>query len=224
MKNSLKILTSVFLVMVVFACNYNTETAKVEPVFEPFQVIFVQHPVADFDVWKDGYMAHDSMRMAYGISNYVMGRGIDDPNWVFVINKIEDAQKAKDFTALPDLKNAMDNAGVTGSPTFSFIDVIRNDDSEIEQKDRVMIVHSVKDFDTWLKAYDKEGMEKRAENGLLDRGLGRSIDDPNIVYVVFAITDMDKAKARIQSEELKNLMMDAGVEGPPTIQYYTLVN
>jgi hypothetical protein len=72
--------------------------------------------------------------------------------------------------------------------------------------------------------YQAEGKAKRAENGLVERGMARDIDDPNRVTVVFAITDMVKAKARVGSEELKKLMTDAGVEGPPQIVFYKLLN
>lgn len=62
----------------------------------------------------------------------------------------------------------------------------------------------------------------RAENGLLDRALARDADDPNTVYIVFAISDKEKSMARMQSEELKKTMTDAGVEGAPSFFYYTL--
>ena len=88
----------------------------------------------------------------------------------------------------------------------------------------LVVVHKVKDFDIWLKAYDGEGKAKRMENGLIDRSLSRGIDDPNMVTVIFVVTDMAKAKARIGSEELKKLMMDAGVEGPPQISYFKIVD
>jgi len=190
----------------------------------PFKIIMIKHAVADFDKWKAGYMAHDSVRKAYGITHFVIGRGLDDPNMVVIIDKIADVQKAKDFSMLPELKEAMQNAGVTSQPTFAYSNVIRNEDAKIEQKDRVMVAHHVKDFKTWLKGYDAEGKKKRMENGLLDRGLAQGIDDPNMVYIVFAITDMAKAKARINSDELKKLMTDAGVDGPPEIFFYKLVD
>jgi hypothetical protein len=198
--------------------------APAKPVFEPFKVVMITHPVKDFDKWKAGYLSHDSVRKAYGISQFVMGRGLEDSNMVIVIDKMSDVQKAKQFTALPDLKEAMQKAGVTGPPTFDYVDVIRNDDTKIEQNDRIMVVHKVKDFDAWLKVYDNEGVSTRAANGLVDRGLARGIDDPNMVYIVFAVTDMAKAKARVSSEELKKIMTDAGVEGPPRIHFYRLVN
>jgi hypothetical protein len=101
--------------------------------------------------------------------------------------------------------------------------VIRDDNSPIEQKERLIVAHHVKDFDAWLKAFDGEGKEARASYGLLDRGLARGVDDPNMVYVLFAVTDIAKAKARSSSPELKKLMTDAGVDGPPTVSFYKLV-
>jgi len=202
----------------------STAAAPAKPAFEPFKVAMITHPVKDFEKWKVAYLAHDSVRNAYGISKFSLGRGLDDSNMVFVMDKMSDVQKAKQFAALPELKEVMQKAGVSGPPTFDYIDVVRGDDSQIEQKDRVMVVHKVKDFDAWLKVYDGEGIAKRAENGLVDRGLGRGVDDPNMVYIVFAITDMAKAKARMNSEELKKIMTDAGVEGPPQFHFYKLVN
>ncbi len=192
--------------------------------FTPFKVFMVKHPVNEYNAWKAEYMAHDSMREAFGISRFVIGRGMDNPNMVLVIDKMTDVQKAKEFSTLPNLKEAMDKAGVSGTPTFAYVDVIRNDTTTIPQKQRVMVSHRVKDFDAWLKVYDGEGKATRAEHGIVDRGMGRDIDDPNMVYLVFAITDVTKAKARMASEELKKLMTDAGVEGPPQIFYYTLDN
>jgi quinol monooxygenase YgiN len=189
-----------------------------------YKAVMIQHPVANYSVWQAAYMAHDSVRNAYGISKYGLGRGTQDTNMVWILNKINDLGKAKEFAGLPELKTVMEAAGVTGMPTFTYMDVVRDDTSSIPQKDRVLVSHKVKDYDTWLKAYDGEGRAMRAENGLLDRGLARNADDPNTVYIVFAITDKDKAMARMQSEELKKIMTDAGVEGPPSFFFYTLQN
>jgi len=192
--------------------------------FTPFKILIAHQEVKNFEKWKAGYMAHDSMRKAYGISNYVIGRGMPDSNMAVVIDKINDLQKAKEFSTMPNLKEVMKNAGVIGTPTFSFVDVVRNDDSNIDQKDRIMVIHHVKNYDAWLKEYDKEGKNTRAENGLLDRGLGRGADDSNMVYIVFAVTDIAKAKARMASPELKKIMTEAGVEGVPKIYTYQIVD
>lgn len=239
MKNIKKVLTPVLILVftVAFLSCKNNKTEKAEPekampkdtatavaVFEPYKVIVIKHKVADYEKWRIGYDAHDSVRKAYGITHFVVGRGIDNPNMIMVIDKFSDVQKAKDFSMLPNLKDAMKKAGVTGKPEFSYYDVIRNDTTKIDQKDRLMVTHKVKDFDAWLKVYDAEGTAKRMEEGFIDRGLARSIDDPNIVAIVFAVTDMKKAKASITSDAKKKLMKDAGVVGAPEMVFYKIMD
>jgi hypothetical protein len=238
MKNIKIFLTPVLILVftVAFLSCKNNKTEKAEPekampkdtttavaVFEPFKVMVVKHKVADYDKWRKEYDAHDSIRTAYTISHYMVGRGADDANIIVTATKFLDLQKAKDFSQLPYLKEAMKKAGVIGKPEFSYYEVIRNDDTPIEQKDRLMITHKVKDFDAWLKVYDAEGTAKRMEEGFIDRGLARSIDDPNMVAIVFAITDMKKAKENIKSEAKKKLMKDAGVVGAPEMFFYKIV-
>ena len=41
----------------------------------------------------------------------------------------------------------MQKGGVIGTPSISYITVIRDDNSSTEQKDRLVVVHHVKDFD-----------------------------------------------------------------------------
>jgi hypothetical protein len=235
-ENFLKPVLIVFLFASFISCKNDksekTETEEAMPkdtatavaVFEPFKVIGIKHKIADYDKWRKEYDAHDSMRMAYGISHYMIGRGIDDSNTIMVIDKINDVPKAKEFSMLPDLKDKMKKAGVIGKPEFTYYEVIRNDDTPIDQKDRLMVTHRVKDFDAWLKVYDAEGTAKREDEGLIDRGLARSSDDPNMVTIVFAITDMKKAKENITSEAKKKLMMDAGVEGAPQMFFYKVMD
>ena len=97
--------------------------------FKPFKLMIIKHKVANFAKWEAGYLAHDSMRNAFGISKYRLGRGLEDSNMVIVINIITDMAKTKEFIASPDLKKAMANAGVIGMPSISFMEVMRNDSS-----------------------------------------------------------------------------------------------
>ncbi len=185
-------------------------------------MMMVRFPVADYSAFNAIYLSHDSLRDAFGISKFMLGREMEDSSKVIVLEKIADVARAKEFSTSPVLKEGMDQAGISGAPAFDYFNVIRNDNSPIAFKDRVMIKHRVKDFDAWLKVYDAEGMAARAENGMIDRGLARGADDPNIVYIVFAISDMAKAQARSSSPELQAKMMEAGVEGPPEIVMYTI--
>jgi hypothetical protein len=195
-------------------------TTPATPVFQPFNVMVITHPVKDFDKWKAGYFAHDSVRKAYGITHLTFGRGLEDSNMVTVAELLSDIQKAKEFSTLPNLKEAMHKAGVTGAPTFDFIHVIRDDTTMPATNDRMMIAHKVKDFAAWLKVFDNEGTATRAGYGMADRALGRGVDDSTMVYILFTVTDLAKAKARGNSEDLKKIMTDAGVQGPPKVNFF----
>ena len=196
---------------------------EAKPAFSPFKVFMVQHRVKNFAKWQEGYLAHDSLRKAYGISPQVIGRDLKDSNIVYVVDRMDDLAKAQQFAKLPALKTAMTSAGVVGNPAFSYGEIIRGDDSPVETSDRLGVAHHVKDFAAWLKAFDAEGAATRAASGLVDRSIGRSLIDSNMVYITFAVTDMAKAKARSSSAELKKIMTDAGVDSPPTMRWYRVV-
>ncbi|HVZ95532.1 MAG TPA: hypothetical protein VG847_01555 [Chitinophagaceae bacterium] len=240
MKKSITLLASLAM-LGLFSCNgggqQKNETSNADtsatttpapvvqkPAFTPFDLVAIRHPVKDYAKWLPMYKSHDSVRMAYGVSQFAIGREIPDSNKLIVFDKISDIAKAKEFTNLPDLKETMAKAGVTGKPTFDFVHVIRFNDSITQPAERMMVKHHVKDFDAWLKVYDGEGASSRASNGLIDKALSRGIDDSNMVYIVFVVTDMAKAKARASSPELKKIMQDAGVDGPPTVTFYKVAD
>lgn len=187
-----------------------------------FSGVVVKHPVADFAKWKAAFDGHAQARTDAGLTPISLMQDKENPNLVMISMKVADLQKAKDFSASPELKETMQQAGVTGPPEIAFYNVIRFDESAASTQDRLIVTHRVKDFDAWLKVYDGEGAANRANEGLVDRALARGIDDPNMVLISFVVTDMAKAKARIASEDLKKIMMDAGVEGPPQISFYTV--
>lgn len=192
------------------------------PPSKPGNVLIVQVKVANFEKWKPGYESHDSIRRSYGLTNYIVGRGLDDPNMAVVILKMDDVNKAKEFTGSQDLKERMQKGGVIGKPVFNFLEVVMNDTSAIEQTTRLMMTHKVKDWDAWKKEFDSH-KQVRLDAGLIDRGLGYSVGDNHIVSIVFAVTDMQKAKAFMGSKDLKEKMEKAGVDGPPTSLFYNIV-
>lgn len=226
------------LSVILFSCNSgsqtdaaksaDTTTATAErvapPAFVPFDVVRVQFHVKNYDKWYTGFIARDSMRLANGIHKYAIDRGLDaDSNMVIVISKIDDIQKAKAFYTSPEIKTAMQQGGIIGTPKFEYLHLIRNDSSMVQQDLRVSVTHHVKNFDAWVKVYDGEGKDTRAANGMIDRAMARGMEDSNLVSVVFIVTDMAKAKARAASPELKKLMTEAGVDSPPDITWYRLV-
>jgi hypothetical protein len=229
MKQLSTIFTAV-LVLLITSCNQNKPaedktavTTAPKPAFTPYKAMMITHDVKDFDKWDAVFTSHDSMRKAHGLTLSYVGRGLDDERWTLILSTATDIQRAEEYATSPERKAAMKQAGVDGPSTVTYVDVLRDDTSTIPQQERVMVTHHVKDFDAWLKAYDNEGMQTRAANGMVDRFLARGIDDPNTVTLLFAITDMAKAKARIASEELKKIMTDAGVDSPPQISYFKWV-
>ena len=242
MKKKFKLLLALSMSGIIFSCNNSADTAKdkqgdttksadtaiataapVKPApaaFTPFDVLEITHTVKDYGKWRPAFNTDSTARRASGMTDIVVGRDIDKPNDLMVVLNVSDVQKAKDFGASPRLKEVMTKNGVISKPGISFFHVIRfNPDSK--EKQWVVVTHKVKDFDAWLKVFDNEGAANRASQGLFDVVLARGIDDPGIVQLVFDIKDLSKAKASVFSAEKKKLMMDAGVEGKPKIEFYT---
>jgi quinol monooxygenase YgiN len=210
------------LVVILFMTSMSCKQAEVAVVIPTslFKAAVVKHPVQDYAKFKTVFASSDSMVLANGFHPIGVARGIQDTNTVVVIGKLDDVAKAKAFFTSPEIKMAMDSAGVNGPVTIDYVDVLRNDDSDIPQMERMSIKHHVKDFATWLKVYDQEGKEARANYGMIDRALARGVDDSNMVYLVFAITDMAKAMEHGQSPELKKLLEESGVDSEPEMFAY----
>lgn len=202
--------------------NNDSTVTKTETVTKPSDVLIVKFKVSNFAKWKTSYESRDSARLASGLHNYIIGRGVEDSNTVMVALKMDDVAKAKEFTADPKLKEAMQKGGVTGAPSFMFLNVQMMDSSTNATTTRIMVTHKVKDWDAWKKSFDSH-KQVRIDAGLLDRAIGYEADDNHIVTVVFGVSDMAKAKAFMASKDLKDKMAEAGVEGPPTIFMYNVV-
>ncbi len=196
--------------------------ATAAPPAAPKDVMTVKHKVANFAKWKIGYDSGDSIRMAHGLHNYVVCRGLEDSNMVMVAMLMDDADKAKAFAASPELKDAMKQHGVTGTPEIDYIHRVSADTNTLPTMDRVAIKHKVKDFDAWKKVYD-DHKQARMDAGLIDRSMGYRVGDNHMVSIVFAITDMAKAKAFMTSKDLADKMKAGGVEGPPVSFMYKVV-
>ncbi len=81
---------------------------------------------------------------------------------------------------------------------------------------RMFARHPVSDFEKWHAAY-KEAASFQQENGVIAQSVHQNAEDPNDVTVVHDFSSLEDAKAFVSNEDLKSLMQDAGVSGPPTI-------
>lgn len=231
-------LRSIFVLLVaifIFSCSSNTaskteskaETSAattsgpVEPGFDPYTMVVVEHPIPSFDLWLPVFNAHDADRKASGLTVLRIGRNIDDTNSVLIRMKADDLTKAKEFSTA--LKKDMQEAGRTSDPKVSYVTVIRDDSRDTNIEERALVSYHVKDFDAWLKVYDEKGKATREPHGLIDLGLARGVDDPNTVYILFAVSNIKKARARLASSELRRILRNAGMDSRMTVRFYKVV-
>jgi hypothetical protein len=187
----------------------------------PFDVVSISHSVKDYDKWRLIFDADSSRRRANGLSEIAIEREADKPNNINVVLMASEIEKAKTFTMDPELKEVMDKAGVNSKPVVKYWKIVRHTpETQGTNVTRVEITHKVKDFDAWLKVYDAEGSATRAANGMVDVAIGRSMEDANRLLLVFDVTDIAKAKARLMDPALKEILMKASVEGAPNIIFY----
>jgi hypothetical protein len=223
----------VLLGMVLFSCNQNENKTNTETVTNdtttaavstsrdsvssivtgPQLMMIVRHRISNYDKWKMSYDAHDSMRLANALHNYVIGRSADDSNMLLVAVKADDAAKAKAFSKDPDLKKAMQKGGVTGNPSISMVNVVWQDTASLQGL-RSLTTFTVKDWETWQRSF-LEGRSERLANGITDRLYGHDPDNQNKVSLVTAITDSAKAAAYWTSDMLKKRRQASGVIGQP---------
>ena len=77
---------------------------------------------------------------------------------------------------------------------------------------------TVADYDKWRLAYD-DHEATRQEYGLKEIGVHRGAEDPNDITIVFEAESIERANEFAQSEDLKKMMMEAGVLGMPDIWF-----
>jgi hypothetical protein len=184
----------------------------------PVMIMTITHEVANYAKWKTAYDEHDSNRLSYGLHNYVICRGVDDSNMVMVALRMDDVNKAKELGSSKELMDRMKKAGAS-KPSIEYTETVMNDTTAIQSTVRVMVKHKVKDWSAWKKSFDSH-KQVRIDAGLTDRVVGHLVDDDHSVIIVLAVADVAKAKAFMQSKDLKDKMAEAGVVGPPTSFFY----
>jgi hypothetical protein len=82
----------------------------------------------------------------------------------------------------------------------------------------LIVKHRVADFDQWKKVFDSMTPVRR-QYGWLGHIVLRDAQDPNVVTIINRVKDLDGAKRYGGSQDLKNGMKDAGVQGAPEISF-----
>jgi len=204
----------------------DTTVAAVKPpstiVTTPEFMGIVIHKVANYAKWLPAYESDDSLRLANGIHNYVIGRGLMDTNTVMVAVKITDTAKAFAFMKDSRLKAVMKKSGVTSVVSMSVILAVWQDTAMLPPGTiRARTTYTVKDWDVWLKNFE-DGKQERMDNGILSRVVSHDAMDNHKISLVTAVTDTAKAFAYYKSDKLKARFIAGGATTPPARWLFTI--
>ena len=82
----------------------------------------------------------------------------------------------------------------------------------------VLVKIRVADFSAWKPVFD--GSESlRREHGIEGHTIYRDHGDPNAVVMALKTGDLARAQEFVASDALREVMMRAGVQGPPEITF-----
>ena len=83
--------------------------------------MLIQHQVKDYAAWKKVFDSAIDLRTSNGGLSAQVYHDVSDPNKVTTINKWNSLANAQKFAHSPELKAAMEKAGVVGAPNVSFL-------------------------------------------------------------------------------------------------------
>ena len=82
--------------------------------------LFVRHTVKDYAAWRKLYDSFAPVQQANGVAAQAVYQSAEDPNDVTVTHEFASLDAAKSFVGKPELKEAMQKAGVVGAPSIWF--------------------------------------------------------------------------------------------------------
>jgi quinol monooxygenase YgiN len=82
----------------------------------------------------------------------------------------------------------------------------------------IHIRHRVEDYARWREGYDNHAPARQAGGAMGEAQVMRNIEDPNEIIVLLGWSNLQNARAFIQSVSLKEAMQKAGVQGSPEIR------
>lgn len=78
--------------------------------------LMVRQRVEDFEKWHSVFKSHDEAQKKAGLKDFQLLRDNEDPNIVVCFFKVDDLDKAKDFTGSPYAGEAKKKSGVIDEP------------------------------------------------------------------------------------------------------------
>ena len=82
----------------------------------------------------------------------------------------------------------------------------------------VMIRHQVADYGRWKEAFDSH-LATRKRAGETGCQVFHSVEDPRDIVVLLDWQTVEEARKFMNSDDLRQRMKEAGVQGAPDVQY-----
>lgn len=82
----------------------------------------------------------------------------------------------------------------------------------------VLLIGKIEDYKKWKRIYDDNTGNRKA-NGSKEAYIYRDEDNPNELMILYTWDDLNNARKFFESEDTKNKMKLAGVQGKPEIRY-----
>jgi hypothetical protein len=83
--------------------------------------LVTQITIGDYAKWRAGFDKAAPFREKGGMNNVQVFRDVDNPNSVLIWSDIDDPAKARVVMDSPELRKAMQDAGVVGAPKIHLI-------------------------------------------------------------------------------------------------------
>jgi hypothetical protein len=186
--------------------------------------IFLKVRVLDEKAWRKGFETEIPILKSQGFQAYSLHQDLSDPQSLLLTLKCGDLKKGLRFAKsgnLLDLPTVMGKQVVwagTDVQERSYLYGISKGTSGI-----VIVRHQVKDFDFWYKGYQHAsgGTHHHPDRGYIPsrRSVHRVPGDPAAALVVHAASNVSKARAFMETQNMRDRMEAGGVIGTPEIWY-----
>jgi antibiotic biosynthesis monooxygenase (ABM) superfamily enzyme len=84
--------------------------------------MFVRHSVKDYEAWKSVFDSVSDLRKRNGEKAYQILRQGNGSNEIFAMFKWDSMDNARKYASSPELREAMERAGVVGKPDIYFLE------------------------------------------------------------------------------------------------------
>lgn len=87
--------------------------------------ILISHEVKDYSTWKKGFDADEVNRKNAGMKVTSLYRSVENPNIIVSTVEAPSAEVANKFLSNPELKGAMEKAGVISTPDIKILNKVQ---------------------------------------------------------------------------------------------------